>query len=137
MQLYFGLGCRNVTKLFVPTGYDFVPLLEALRKYSRFADHNKYRNNYDYQLALLMLNNRYYMTNESILLVESDPVFSPVSQLNYSFYKEKGAITPGLLKSNDIQCIVGKGFVPFGQAQHPRLTDFADGVDTMQFLTGL
>jgi hypothetical protein len=137
IQLYYGRGCRNVTKLFVPTGYDFVPLLEALRSYSRFADHNKYRNNYDYQLALLMLNSKYYMTNESILLVESEPVFSPVSQLNYSFYQSKADILPALLDSNDIQCIVGNGFIPFGQAQSPLLTDFADGVDTMQFLAGL
>ncbi len=137
IQLYFGLGCRNVTKLWVPADYDFVPLLEALRKYSYFADHNKYRNNYDYQLALLMLNNRYYMTNESILLVESEPVFSPVSQLNYSFYSNKDSFLPALKESNDIQCIIGKGFIPFGQAQHPTLRDFADGVDTMRFLAGL
>ena len=134
VQQYFGLGCRNVTKIFVPAGYDFIPLLEALRKYERFADHNKYRNNYDYQLALLMLNKRPYMSNNSILLVENESLFSPVSQLHYSYYTNKADILPGLQNNPDIQCIVGEGFIPFGQAQVPALTDFADGVDTMRFL---
>lgn len=137
VQLYFGLGCRNVTKLLVPKGYDFVPLLEACRKYARFADHNKYRNNYDYQLALLLLNSRYYMTNESLLLVENESVFSPVSQLNYEYYTSRDQALASLKENNDIQCIVGRGLIPFGQAQHPSLTDFADGVDTMKFLTAL
>jgi len=137
VHLYFGLGCRNVTKLLVPAGYDFVPLLEAARKYARFADHNKYRNNYDYQLALLLLNSRFYMTNESLLLVESEAVFSPVSQLNYGFYTDRAALLPSLKNNPDIQCIVGKGFIPFGQAQSPALGDFADGVDTLRFLAGL
>ena len=134
---YFGLGCRNVTKIFVPAGYDFVPLLNSFRKYGYFSDHNKYRNNYDYQLALLMLNNKYYMTNDSLLLVEAEAVFSPVSQLNFSFYNNREGVLATLSENNDIQCIVGRGFVPFGQAQHPLLGDFADGVDTMKFLQGL
>jgi len=137
IHFYFGLGCRNVTKLYVPPGYDFIPLLDACRKYKRFADHNKYRNNYDYQLALLILNNRFYMTNESLLLVENEPVFSPVSQVNYGYYTSKDDTLAGLRQNNDIQCIVGNGLVPFGQAQYPSLTDFADDVDTMRFLTGL
>ena len=134
---YFGLGCRNVTKIFVPAGYDFVPLLTSFRKYGYFSDHNKYRNNYDYQLALLMLNNKYYMTNDSLLLVEADAVFSPVSQLNFSFYSSRAEVLATLTENNDIQCIVGKDLVPFGQAQRPSLGDFADGVDTMKFLQGL
>jgi hypothetical protein len=63
MQLYYGMGCRNITKLFVPEGYDFIALLDALRKYNRFADFHKYRNNYDYNLAVHILNNQYYMSN--------------------------------------------------------------------------
>jgi len=137
VYLYFGLGCRNVTKVFVPPGYNFVPLLEAARKYESFADHNKYRNNYDYQLALLLLNNRFYMTNNSLLLVESEPVFSPVSQLNYGFYTDKPALVASLQNSPDIQCIVGKEFIPFGQTQCPALGDFADGLDTLRFTAGL
>jgi len=68
---YFGLGCRNVTKIFVPEGYDFIPLLTAFKKYSYFSDHNKYKSNYDYYLALQIMNNLFYMTNGSILLIEN------------------------------------------------------------------
>ncbi|MEJ0105744.1 MAG: acyl-CoA reductase, partial [Bacteroidota bacterium] len=76
VYLYFGLGCRNVTKLYVPENYDFIPLLTAFKKYNYLADHHKYKNNYDYNLALQLLNNRFYMSNESILLTENSAVFS-------------------------------------------------------------
>jgi len=137
IQLYYGMGCRNVTKIFVPQGYDFIALLDALRKYNAFADFHKYRNNYDYQLALLIMNRRFYMTNDSIILAENESIFAPVSQLNYSYYNEPGDLTENLQNNADIQCIVGKDFTPFGQSQSPSLTDYADGVDTMQFLKGL
>ena len=93
VHTYFGLGCRNVTKLFVPAGYDFIPLLDAFKKYDYFADHTKYKNNYDYNLALLIMNNKLYMTNESIILLENENIFSPVSQLNYNFYDEQKRYT--------------------------------------------
>jgi hypothetical protein len=131
---YFGLGCRNVTKLYVPAGYDFVLLLQAFKKYSRFADHNKFRNNYDYQLALLLLNGRPYMTNDTILLTENESVFSPISQLHYEFYHDKNKVLQTLEGNADIQCIAGEGHLPFGHTQQPLLEDFADGVDTMAFL---
>lgn len=137
VYLYFGLGCRNVTKIFVPEGYDFVPLLEAFRKYEWLADHNKYKNNYDYQLAVLIINKKFYMTNGSIILSENPSIFSPISQLNYGFYREKEALLSELEQNKDIQCITGKGFVPFGMAQCPTLTDFADGIDTLKFLLSL
>ncbi|MEO6313703.1 MAG: acyl-CoA reductase [Chitinophagaceae bacterium] len=135
---YYGLGCRNVTKIYVPAGYDFVPLLNVFKKYIDFADHNKYKNNYDYQLAIALLNNKYYMTNDAILLVENEAVFSAISQLHYSFYEgNPKEIVTSLQNNPDIQCVVGKGLTPFGQAQQPALTDFADGVDTMRFLLEL
>ncbi len=80
IHLYFGLGCRNVTQIFVPKNYDFVPLLRAFDKYKYFEDHNKYKNNYDYQLSIALLNNKFYMTNGSILLIENDSIFSAISQ---------------------------------------------------------
>jgi hypothetical protein len=135
--LYFGLGCRNVTKIFTPEGYDFVPLLEAFKKYNYLADHHKYKNNYDYNLALHLLNKKFYMTNGAILLAEEEAVFSPISQLNYSFYSNKETLTKSLQQNDDLQCITGKGFIPFGQGQCPQLADYADGVDTMNFLTNL
>jgi hypothetical protein len=137
IQLYFGLGCRNVTKLFVPDGYNFVPLLEALKAYEYFMDHNKYKNNFDYQLALLIMSNKYYMNNDSIILTEKADLFAPVAQLNYSYYNSKEETVDALQNNIDVQCIVGHGFVPFGQAQRPCITNFADGVDTMEFLMKL
>lgn len=137
VYLYFGLGCRNVTKLYLPEGYDFLPLLETFKKYNYLADHHKYKNNYDYVLATLIINKNYYMTNGSIVLFESKPVFSPISQLNYEFYTDKAAVLEGLQQNEDIQAIAGNDHIPFGNAQQPTLTDYADGVDTMQFLLAL
>jgi hypothetical protein len=135
VHLYFGMGCRNVTKLYVPVGYDFRPLLDAFKKYSYFIDHHKYKNNYDYYLAISLLNNQYYMTNGSVLLLENNSYFSPISVLYYAFYSDPQKLNDELAGNNSIQCIVGEGFTPFGQAQLPQLTDYADKIDTMHFLT--
>lgn len=137
VYLYFGLGCRNVTKLWVPAGYDFIPLLEAFRKYNWLADHHKYKNNYDYNLAILLLNKNYYMTNGSLLIVESPALYSPISQLNYEFYDSQADLEKKLEPPESLQCIVGKNFVPFGKAQEPELNDYADGADTLNFLLRL
>jgi hypothetical protein len=137
VHTYFGLGCRNVTKLYVPEGYDFVPVLNAFRKYNYFEDHTKYKNNYDYNLALLIMNNKKYMTNESIILLEDDNIFSPVSQLHYTFYRGKNVIPDDLIKNENLQCIVGNEFTPFGKSQKPQLFDYADGTDVMEFLLAL
>jgi hypothetical protein len=134
---FFGLGCRNVTKLFVPREYDFQPLLLAFKKYDHLADYHKYRNNYDYNLAIYMLNNRYYMTNGSILLVEDASITSPISQLNFEYYTNEAEVRAGLLNNDSVQCVVGKNNIPFGNAQCPSITDFADGIDTINFLMQL
>jgi hypothetical protein len=134
---YFGLGCRNVTKIYVPVEYDFVPLLEVFRKYTWMADHHKYKNNYDYNLAIQILNKKYYMTNGSVLLIEAPSLFSPISQLNYEFYSSTNDPRELLTNNQDLQCIVGTGGVPFGQSQSPSLTDYADQVDILSFLSGL
>jgi len=156
VYLYFGLGCRNVTKLYVPEKYDFLALLEAFRRYNYLSEFSKYKHNYDYQLTILLLNKKYYMTNESILLVEAGSPFSPISVLHYEYYRPGEDPLPFLVGHQDIQCVVGQGqhlvgtastavtpsgalttLVPFGRAQHPGLADYADGVDTMQFLSSL
>jgi len=135
---YFGLGCRNVTKIFAPEGYDFMMLLNAFKKYNHLAEFTKYKNNYDYNLALLIMNNKYYMSNESIVLTESENIFSPVSVLHYSFYKDKEALKEELKANENIQCIVSDDDgISFGNTQKPGLCDYADGVDTMQFLLSL
>ena len=137
VNMYFGLGCRNVTKLYVPEGYDFVPIINAFDKYKYFADHHKFKNNYDYQLSILLLNNIYYMTNGATLLIENKSLFTPISQLNYEFYADKKAVENELKENDDIQCIVGQEFIKFGETQQPGLFSYADDVDTMQFLLGL
>jgi hypothetical protein len=134
---YFGLGCRNVTKLYVPAGYDFIPLLEAFKKYDWLADHHKYKNNYDYNLAVNLLNKKYYMTNGSVLLIEEAALFSPISQLNYEFYTDKDILSNSLAHHTELQGITGPGYRPFGTAQSPALADYADGVDTLAFLRNL
>lgn len=134
---YFGLGCRNVTQVYVPNDYDFKPLLLALKKYPDFIDYHKYKHNFDYHLALLIMGGKYYMNNDLVILTENVSPFSPVSQLHYSFYQNRTELLNQLSQDQSIQCIVGSGLVPFGAAQQPSLTDYADGVDTMAFLTGL
>ncbi len=146
---YFGLGCRNVTQLYVPENYDFLPLLQAFRKYNHLSLLNKYKHNYDYQLTLLILNKKTYMSNESILLAGNDSPFSPISVLHYTYYRPGDPLPATLSGSHpDIQAIVGRPstdhpfidhppLIPFGQAQKPRLEDYADGVDTLKFLRDL
>jgi hypothetical protein len=136
IHVYFGLGCRNVTKIFVPEGYDFVPLLASFHRYKYFADHHKYKNNYDYNLTIQLMNNRFYMTNESTLLVKSNENFSPISQLNYDFYTELEPLVSSFKNSDEIQCVAGVN-IPFGKAQYPTLADYADGRDTVEFLLTL
>jgi len=136
-MIYFGLGCRNVTQLYVPHQYDFIPLLAALNKYSWASDHHKYRNNYDYNLALHILNNKYYMTNETTLLIEHESTFAAISQLHYQYYDDAQHVLNKLKHSEEVQAIVGYLGLPFGKVQQPSLTDYADGVDTVEWLLGI
>ncbi len=135
INMYYGLGCRNVTKIYVPEAYDFIPLLASFNKYIHFIDQNKYKNNFDFQLSLLLLNKKYYMTNGSTLMVENEPNFSAISILHYAFYKKGSEVLP--THPEEIQCIVGKNFIPFGEAQKPGLFNYADNVDTMEFLLSI
>jgi hypothetical protein len=137
IQLYFGLGCRNITKIYVPENYDFLPLLNALRKYEHYIDFHKYKHNYDYHLAILIMSNRYYMNNDSIILTENIAAYSPVSQIHYEKYSDRFKVVETLKGNEEIQCIVGHGQLAFGTAQSPGLFDYADGTDTMLFLTGI
>jgi hypothetical protein len=131
---YFGLGCRNVTQLCVPEGYDLNNLMQYFKKYEELIHHNKYKNNFDYYLAIYLLNRVSYISNDAVLLIENEIPFSVVSVLHYRYYNNKEQIIRELQKSDDIQTIVGKGFTPFGTSQRPSLSEYADGVDTMTFL---
>ena len=141
---YFGLGCRSVSKLYVPKGYDFEPLFQSLRKYKDIVLHNKYKNNFDYNYTLYILNKIPHESNGTVLLIEDPSLNSRIACLHYEYYEDEeqlaGALSQG---TEEIQCIVSaqaiqdlKVLAP-GQAQHPGLMDYADGVDTMQFLLSL
>lgn len=134
---YFGMGCRNVTQICVPRGYDLTRVFSVFDRYKDVINHNKYKNNYDYYLAIYLLNKVPYLSNDAVLLVENELPFSAISVLHYRYYDDKDALVNMLKSCNEIQCIVGNGYVPFGAAQQPQLDDYADGVDTMQFLCSL
>ena len=132
MLLYFGMGCRNVTQIWVPEGYDFISLLESMKKYNYLGDEHKYKHNYDYQLALLMMNRQFYMDTGGILLSENPSPFAALSQIHYQFYPLGKLPT---IDSTEIQCIVGVNGIAFGGPQKPSLLEYADGVDTLDFLS--
>jgi len=134
---YFGLGCRNVTQILVPETYDTTPLYPVLETYKNVLDHNKYKNNFEYQLAILLLNNVPHFCNEFFILQENNQPYSAVSVLHFSRYKNRDEQVAKLKSMSEIQCIVAQGEVPFGQSQKPGLRDYADGEDTMTFLQNL
>ena len=134
---YFGHGYLNVHKLYVPRDFDFIPLLRAFEKYQFLADHNKYGNNYDYQLALLILNKEFYMTNGCILLTEGGSVATPTARLHYEYYDDPKAVlnkTTSLVAGNSL---AGKGYEPLGQAGQSVLCEHRHNADTLQFLLDL
>ncbi|PKQ60702.1 hypothetical protein BZG02_18440 [Labilibaculum filiforme] len=139
--LYFGLGCRNVSKIYIPVGYNLVHLLDNWKNYSFVTDHNKYANNYDYQRSLLLMNRIEHLDTGFILLNENVAISSPIGVVNYEYYSEIKDLEVHLNTNTElIQCIVGNTIpnaIPFGKAQEPELWDYADNVDTMEFLTQL
>ncbi len=140
---YYGLGCRNVASLLVPPGYDFVPLLDALQPWQHVLLHHKYCNNYDYQKSLLLVNREPHLDTGFLLLREATGAVSPISVLFHQSYDGKAELQEHLAAlAPQTQAVVSAGgwltgSVPFGQAQHPHVWDYADGVDTMQWLTTL
>lgn len=138
---YFGLGCRNVSKIYLPDDYDFEPLLEELHKYNQIVLHNKYMNNYDYNIALYLLNKADFINNGSIILMKDERIPSRIATCHYELYTDLNQVSSALLaKQDDIQCVVTNiKTLPiktygFGKAQSPAIDDYADGVDTMAFL---
>ncbi|WP_436517132.1 acyl-CoA reductase [Ekhidna sp. To15] len=135
---YFGLGCRNVSKVFTPKGYDFRDAFPSFEKYKEVGNHNKYRNNYDYYKSIYLVNQTPHLDTGFLLVNSTDELVSPISVLFHQEYDSIDKLQTILdSKKEKIQCIVGKDFIPFGQAQRPELWDYADDVDTMTFLTGL
>lgn len=145
--MYFGFGCRNVSKLYVPEGYDITRLFPHFDKYQWMFNHTKYMNNYDYNRTILLLNKTPHLANEIVMIQEQTAIASPVSMLYYERYNEAERLKEEIEQHiGEIQCVVGNAeigqmlnldVVPFGASQKPSLVDYADGVDILTFLTGL
>jgi hypothetical protein len=134
---YFGLGCRNVSKIYVPEGYRFDDFFTQLVSFGdALLRHNKYMNNFDYYRALFLMNQKPFLTNNFLIVTEDPLLASPVSVLHYEFYKGTGDVEAKLeVLKNELQCVTGKNrAVGLGQAQFPHVDDYADGIDTMEFL---
>jgi hypothetical protein len=135
---YFGLGCRNVSKVFLPEGFDLDRIFTAFLPYAWVVDHNKYGNNYDYTRALWLLDQVPFLDNGFVLLKEDHSMASPVGTLFWERYSDPAVLQARLAdEASNLQCIVGHGHLGFGQAQQPGLADYADGVDTLRFLAEL
>lgn len=140
---YFGLGCRNVSKVFVPEGYVFDRFFESVNTWERIVDHHKYQNNYDYNKSILLVNRVHHFDNGFLLVQESEGIVSPISVLYYETFKSLPDLRQRLTNLRDkTQCIVSahgwlEGSIPFGEAQCPLPWDYADGVDTLDFLQKL
>jgi len=140
--LYYGLGCRSVSKLFVPQGYDFDLLFQAIYPYKDIIEEQKYANNYDYNKAVYLMSLYKLLENGFLLLKEDEHYGSPIATLFYEYYTNKEALKKKLATDREkIQCVVGHNFIdgeiPFGQTQTPKLWDYADGVNTLTFLLNL
>lgn len=140
---YFGLGCRNVSKVFVPVGYEFDTMFKSWEGYSSIIHHNKYVNNYDYRKSIYLVNRDIFLDTGFLMATENENLVSPISVLYFEYYSSQSELKDKISKQKEkIQCIVSaqgwfKGSVPFGQAQFPRINDFADGIDTLAFLEGI
>jgi hypothetical protein len=140
---YFGLGCRNVSKLYVPEDYSFIRFFQSIEYLKPISQHHKYLNNYDYNKSIFLINRVEHFDNGFLMLRESENLFSPISVVHFERYSGIGDLQARLGKWNEkIQILVGSHEiipegVPFGQAQYPTVMDYADGVDTMEFLLNL
>ncbi|MFM2136018.1 MAG: hypothetical protein RL021_1418 [Bacteroidota bacterium] len=149
---YFGLGCRNISKLFVPHGYDFSPFFEAIYPWHVVMGHHKYMNNFDYHHAVFLLKQLPFLQNNFLMIREDERIASPLAVVHYEFYDDLKKLTNTLVEKSDlIQCVAvsertkrksepaesDPPFVDFGKTQFPSLQDYADGVDTVKFLAGL
>jgi hypothetical protein len=132
---YFGLGCRNVSKLYLPRGYDLDIFSKNWNKFEEVIRHSKYANNYDFNKAVYLVNREAFYDTGNLLLKEDNRISSPVSVLYYEYYDSQNALKQITEHLNEkIQCVVGRHGIPFGAAQSPHLWDYADGIDTIEFL---
>ena len=140
---YFGLGCRNISKILIPSGYDMTRFLDGLNAYSEILQHHKYNNNYDYNKSIYLVNGEQHLDNGFLLLKPSTDLISPLAVLFYEEYKNLENLE-GYINSisEKLQCVVSanawfSNSFDFGKAQTPEVDDYADGVDTLKFLAKL
>lgn len=135
---YFGLGCRNVSKLYLPNDFDLDRLFKAIFPWSHLAQHHKWANNYDYHKAIWLMDRVPLIENGFVLFKEDAGLHSPLGSVFYERFTDRSGMAAALdSRKEEIQCIVGHGYMTFGNAQCPGPQDYADGVDTMKFLVGL
>ena len=140
---YFGMGCRSVSKLYIPKNYNFNNLLDSLTAFNKILDTTKYYNNYEYYKSIYLINLLPFYDNGSIILKEENLISSPISVVYYEFYDTIEDLNRFFAENAEqIQCVVSNntainGAIPFGNAQSPTLMNYADGVDVMEFLLGL
>lgn len=141
---YFGLGCRNVSKLYLEQGFDIQRIFKSIEKYRVLIHHNKYKNNYDYNYALYMMNTEKFLTNDFLILRENETIASRIASVHYSYFENATALSQEIVENKlKIQCIISDreigdhSYFKFGKAQQPSAMDYADGVDTLEFLIGL
>lgn len=143
MFSYFGLGCRNVSKIYIPKGMDLIPIFDKLNQYTSLIDHHKYGNNYYYQKAILGVNQTPHFDTGFAIFTENKMLVSPISTVYYEYYDKPSDLQPVIdAQWSKIQCIVSKNAwfkksILFGTAQHPEIWDYADNVDTMKFLSAI
>ena len=135
---YFGLGCRNVSKIYIPKDFDIDRFYKGMFDFNEIIHHNKYANNYDYQKAIHLMNQDDILDNGFLLLKEDSRLHAPLGMMYYSRYDSLKDLRKELEGFEDeIQCVISKDNIPFGQSQTPSLQDYADNVDTLEFLTNL
>ena len=135
---YFGMGCRSVAKVFLPAEMDLDRFFKAIYPWQDIVNHNKYGNNYDYTRALWLLDQVKFLDNGFLLVKEDTALASPVATVFYERYTDRAEVDVKLAElTSSIQCVVGHGQIPFGEAQQPGMEAYADGVDTLGFLMGL
>ena len=142
---YFGMGCRSISKIFIPEGYDIKKFFKPIESFSGIIDHFKYNNNYDYNKSIFLINQDIHYDNGFLLLKKDETLSSPLAVLYYETYTNLDQVASKILAEDaQIQCVVGKvaikinqPLIAFGQSQHPKLWDYADKVNTIDFLNAL
>jgi hypothetical protein len=141
---YFGLGCRNISKIYVPQDYKLDPIFEALASFEPIMHNNKYKNNYDYNCTLLLMNQVKFLSNDFLMLKEDNSFHAPTGTVHIERYADEADLKVKIdsIDLGTIQCISSDhidvpNHIQLGQCQHPQLWDYADNIDTMEFLLGL